>query len=134
MTLTIQDRIEIQDLMGRFALAVDVNGPEAMRDIFSIDSQFIIDQFQIDVKGLDNIIHWMTESADSFPPGLNHVLSNFVIEGNEAGDEANLKCISQAIQSYEGKISTYAIGRYDDKLVKTVEGWRLKEHQLILSQ
>jgi hypothetical protein len=42
--------MEIQDLMGRFALAVDINGPEAMRDLFVEDGRFIIDELQIELK------------------------------------------------------------------------------------
>ena len=49
MILTIEDKFEIQDLMGRFALAVDVEGPEAMADIFTSDARFVIEAFKLDV-------------------------------------------------------------------------------------
>ena len=129
MSLTTEDRIEIQDLMGRFSYAVDVLGPDAYRDIFVEDCRFIIEAWQIDVKGLDNIINWIKESAEtSFPLGLIHVQSNFVIDGD--GNEAQLKCVSQAIQSHDGEIKHFVVGRYDETLVKTPKGWRLKVHRL----
>jgi len=131
MTLTTQDRLEIQDLMGRFTLAVDVKGPDAMVDVFTSDARFMVAAFELDITGRDNLIQWMKESADGFPPGLHHVLTNFVIEGE--GETARLQCVSQAIQSHEGEIKHFAIGRYDETLVKTDLGWRLKEHQLFLS-
>lgn len=130
MPLTTEDKLEIQDLMGRFALAVDVQGPDAMRELFVDDARFVIDSFQVDVKGLDNIINWIKESSDTFPPNLNHVQSNFVIDGD--GTEAKLSCISQAIQDFEGEIKHFVIGRYDETLVKTPAGWRLKVHKLNL--
>ena len=130
MPLSIEDKVEIQDLMGRFALAVDVNGPDAMRDLFVDDARFVIDAMQIDVKGLDNIVNWMKQAADSFPPNLTHVQSNFVIEGDVK--EAKLSCISQAIQDHEGEIKHFVVGRYNETLVKTLADWRLKKHKLQL--
>lgn len=128
MSITTADRMEIQDLMGRFALAVDVNGPEAMRDLFVEDGRFIVDELQIELEGIDNIINWIKGSADAFPPGLTHIQSNFVIDGD--GDQAQLSCVSQAIQSHDGEIKHFVVGRYNEKLVKTPSGWRLKEHKL----
>jgi len=131
MTLTTQDRLEIQDFMGRFAHAIDVSGPQAMHDIFTEEARFVAEPFQVDITGIDLIIKWMEESAPGFPPGLNHVLTNFVIEKGEGDNEARLHCISQAIQDHEGEVKLFAIGRYQEKLVKTQAGWRLTEHQLI---
>jgi len=128
MPLSVEDKMEIQDLMGRFALAADINGPEAYRDIFVEDGRFMIDAYQVDLKGLDNIINWITENADTFPPGLTHIQSNFVIDGD--GDEAQLSCISQAIQSRDDEIKHFVVGRYFETLVKTPKGWRLKTHKL----
>ncbi len=128
MSITTEDRMEIQDLMGRFALAVDVNGPEAMRDLFVEDGRFIVDELQIELEGIDNIIHWIKGSTDAFPPGLTHIQSNFVIDGD--GDQAQLSCVSQAIQSLDDEIRHFVVGRYYEKLVKTPSGWRLKEHKL----
>ncbi|MRI32599.1 hypothetical protein EOPP23_06310 [Endozoicomonas sp. OPT23] len=128
MSLTTEDRMDIQNLMGRFALAADVDEPEAMRDFFVEEGRFIVDEMQIKLEGIDNIISWIKNNADAFPPGLIHVQSNFVIDGD--GDEAQLSCVSQAIQSYNGEIKHYVVGRYFEKLVKTRSGWRLKEHKL----
>ncbi|MGR3624465.1 nuclear transport factor 2 family protein [Pseudophaeobacter sp.] len=128
MALTTEDKIEIQDLMGRFALAVDVNGPEAMRDLFVDDAQFIVEEMGIHLEGLDTIVEWITENAAAFPPGLIHVQSNFVIDVN--GDTAELRCISQAIQNHDGEIKHFVVGRYFETLVKTAQGWRLKTHKL----
>jgi len=130
MSLTTADKMEIQDLMGRFSLAVDVNGPEAMRDLFVEDGRFIVDEMQIELEGIDNIINWIKDSADAFPPGLTHIQSNFVIDGD--GNNAQLSCVSQAIQSHDGEIKHFAVGRYFETLVKTPAGWRLKEHKLQL--
>lgn len=130
MPLSAEDRLEIQDLMGRFALATDVHGPHAMGDLFVEDGRFVIDAMQLDVQGRDNIINWIKGAADSFPEKHIHVLSNFVIDGD--GDEAKLSCVSQAIQINDGKIDYFGIGYYDEKLVKTPSGWRLKIHKLNL--
>jgi len=130
MALTIADKMEIQDLMGRFALAVDVTGPEAMRDLFVENGKFIVEEMNIELQGIDNIISWIQGSAEEFPPGLTHVQSNFVIDGDE--NNAQLSCVSQAIQSHNGEIKHFVVGRYFETLVKTSEGWRLKEHKLQL--
>lgn len=130
MPISAADKIEIQDLMGRFALAVDVKGPEAMRELFVDDASFVVDEMHINLQGIDSIINWIKGSADAFPPGLTHVQSNFVIDGD--GDQAQLSCISQAIQNHNGEIKHFVVGRYYETLVKTEAGWRLKEHKLQL--
>lgn len=130
MPLTLEDKMEIQELMGRYILAADIHGPEAMRDIFTEDGRFVIEAMQVDVKGRDNIINWLTEIAKTMPPKLYHTSSNFVIDGD--GDAATMSCISQAIQFTDDGIKHFAFGHHEDTLVKTSTGWRLKDHKLNL--
>jgi len=130
MPLSIEDKLEIQELMARYILASDVHGPEGMRDIFTEDGRFIIEAMQVDVKGIDNIVNWLTEISKTVPPKLYHTSSNFVIDGD--GDVATMTCISQAIQITDDGIKHFAFGNYDDTLVKNPTGWRLKDHKLNL--
>lgn len=130
MPISIEDKMDIHELMGRYILASDLHGPEAMRDIFTEDGRFVIEAMQIDVKGRDNIIAWLKEVSKTVPDKLFHTSSNFVIDGD--GDAATMTCISQAIQITDDGIKHFAFGHYEDTLVKTPAGWRLKDHKLHL--
>lgn len=130
MTLTIADRVEIQELIARFSLAVDVEGPEAMGALFVEDASFVIPAMGLDLSGRGNIVAWVTDNAALMPPGLTHVQSNFVIDGNEGS--AQVRCVSQARQTVAGATAIFAVGRYVDQVVKTEAGWRLKDHRLDL--
>lgn len=131
MTLSIQDKVEMQELMARFALAVDMKEPDKMQDFFVEEGEFLIEAMDIKLQGTQNIISWIKENADSFPPNLNHVQSNFVIDGDSS--EARLQCISQAIQTINREVKPFILGRYDETLVKTQDGWRLKVHKLVIT-
>ncbi|SMP23335.1 nuclear transport factor 2 family protein [Shimia sagamensis] len=94
------------------------------------DVSFVVAELSIDLQRRDAIVAWTKANAASFPPGLAHVWSNFVIGGD--GQTAELSCISRSIQNLEGEIKPYVVGRYFETLVKTPEGWRLKDHRLQL--
>lgn len=130
MPLTIEDKMEIQELMGRYIRASDVDGPEALRDIFTEDARFVIDAMQIEVTGVDNIIAMVVEFEKSLPSKIYHFSTNFVIDGD--GDQATLTCISQAVQPTEDGIKNFTFGHYEDMLVKTPAGWRLKDHKIVV--
>ncbi|WP_294224482.1 nuclear transport factor 2 family protein [uncultured Shimia sp.] len=130
MTLTIADRVEIQELFARFSLAVDVEGPEAMGALFVEDATFVFPGMGLDLRGRDNIVAWVKDNAALVPPGLTHVQSNFVIDGD--GVSAQVRCVSQALQTVEGESKIFAVGRYVETVVKTEAGWRLKDHRLDL--
>lgn len=130
MPLSAEDKIEIQELMGRYSLAADVDGPEAMRDIFTEDATFVIEAMRANVQGIDNIVAWLTEAYKAMPGKLYHISTNFVIEGH--GDNATMTCTSQGLMPSNDGIKVFTLGHYQDVVVKTSAGWRLKDHKIIV--
>jgi hypothetical protein len=59
MSFSTNDKVEMQELMGRYVLASDVLGPEAIRDIFVEDSRLVIESMLVDVQNIDNIVNFL---------------------------------------------------------------------------
>lgn len=130
MPLSLEDKFEIQELMNRFIQTTDLKTAEDMRPLFTPDGRFVIDAMEIDVVGIDNIVAFLEEVRGKMPGKMFHALTNFVVEGD--GDAATVSCASQALQADDGRVQHFAFGYYHDQLVRTSDGWRIKEHNLTL--
>lgn len=130
MPLSLQDKFEIQELLARFIQVTDLGDYEEMRDLFVADSRFVIAKMGMDIAGIDSIVPSLKDLRATLPMDVFHVLSNFVVDGD--GDEATVRCASQALQAGEDRVKHMAFGYYTDQVVRTADGWRLKEHNLAL--
>ena len=122
MSTSIADQLEIQQLLARYSHAADLHPPEAMRDIFTEDGRFHIEAMGIDAHGIDRIIEFFTEMRAGME-GTYHVNSNLVIDVD--GDSATAVSYLTTLRSGE-KPEIAGIARYQDQLVKTPEGWRIR--------
>ena len=126
MSSSIADRIEIEQLLARYTHAADIHPPEAMRDIFAADGRFHIEAMGIDVRGLDNIIHFFTEMRSQMA-GMYHINTNLVVDID--GHTATAISYLSTLQSGpEPKIVSFS--RYEDDLVKTPGGWRIQSRSI----
>jgi hypothetical protein len=122
MSSSIQDQLEIQQLLARYTHAADIHPPETMREIFAADGRFHIEAMGIDLHGIDNIIGFFTEMRPSME-GVYHVNSNLVvdIDGHTATAVSYLTTLRSGAQP-----ELAGIARYEDELVKTDQGWRIQ--------
>lgn len=79
VAIPVEDRLELQDLNARFALAVDRHDYEALREVFLPDARYVSTN-GTDITGLDALIAWFTSRVT---PGVHrvtrHGLSNLLI-------------------------------------------------------
>jgi 3-phenylpropionate/cinnamic acid dioxygenase small subunit len=119
------DRDEIADVLVRYATGIDTKDWPRFRTCFVDDVH--ADYGEIGVwDGVDAITDYMTETHAGMPD-TKHMLSNIAIDLD--GDEATASTYVHAVLvlTYEPPSSVDAVGRYVDRLVRTPDGWRIRE-------
>jgi 3-phenylpropionate/cinnamic acid dioxygenase small subunit len=124
----IADRIEIDDLLTRYATAVDSKDWELYTTCFTPDA-FIDYTAAGGIKGrLPEVKKWLGEALSVFPM-TQHVVANRVIVVD--GDSATSRSYffnPMGFPADDGGLRLFFEGGYyNDKLVRTEEGWRIAE-------
>ena len=120
------DRIELSELMHRYALAIDTADWEALRDVFVADAS--VDFGSVDryvegdtgVKGIEAIVTWFRTVLAPFPDVM-HFMSNHVIDLD--GDRARVRTYMHVLHMSMG-------GVYHADSVRMPSGWRIRRLRL----
>lgn len=127
----ISDKLEIVDVLYRYATALDSRDRELLSEVFVEEGLFEIGAGVGDFKGVDAIADVVLE----FLGGLEssqHIISNPVVRLD--GDRASSTCYLHA-QHYmpdqrTGGNTLEVGGTYHDELVRTSAGWRIEHRRL----
>jgi hypothetical protein len=120
------DRVELAELMHRYALAIDTARFDDLRDVFTDDASVdfgSVDQYvegATGVSGIDAIVNWFRTVLAPFPDVL-HFMSNHVIDLD--GDRARVRTTMHVLHMPMG-------GIYDAQAVRTAHGWRIRNFRL----
>jgi 3-phenylpropionate/cinnamic acid dioxygenase small subunit len=124
----ISDRLEINDLLTRYTVAIDTKDWGMLDTCFLPDAQ--LDYTQTGgIKGAyPDVRLWLEKALAAFPMTV-HFISNSTVELK--GDEASARTYVINPMGYPNKDGTLHIftvgGYYVDKLVRTSDGWRIAE-------
>ncbi len=131
MTLTLQeisDRIEINNLLIDYCTAVDAKNFAEFDNIFTADAYIDYTCFGGPKGGLTDIKAFLTQSMKQFP-NTQHMIANCRIWLD--GDTAKARTICHNPMETpigDGKFQIAYFGLwYVDKLIRTENGWRIKE-------
>ncbi len=128
----ITDRIEIDELLARYARALDYRNFHELDDIFTPDATF-------DAGGLGSpmgpaAIREMIEGTIGHLDATQHLVGKSLIDFADDGDSAEVRTylISQHIrESAPGPVKNYFLGgEYYDRVVRTPAGWRIAYRRL----
>ena len=129
MTLqAITDRIEIDDLLTRYATALDTKDWDLYAACFTADA-FIDYTAAGGIRGaLPDVKAWLAEVMVRFPMTQHLVANRTVVV---AGDSATCRSylfnpMGLADEKY-GRVLFFEGGYYNDKLVRTAAGWRIAQ-------
>ena len=120
------DRVELAELMHRYALAIDTAQFEDLREVFTPDASVdfgSVDQYvegATGVSGIDAIVGWFRTVLAPFPDVL-HFMSNHVIDLD--GDRARVRTCMHVMHMAMG-------GVYDTQAARTPAGWRIQRLRL----
>ena len=125
---TLADERAVVDLASRYCWALDVKDFEELRSIFLPDAFAILGNTEC--HGIDAIIRRIS-SALTRLDASHHLVGSHVVALD--GDQAAHKCYLQAqhmLRGTEGGDLWLVAGTYEDQLVRTPDGWRIKERIL----
>jgi uncharacterized protein (TIGR02246 family) len=129
MTLTSDDRWEINDLYARYAFGWDDADGQAFAAVFTPDGVFHRPE-DPPLVGRAEIAAFVAERAQ-IQPGIRHFTTNIVIEGDQ-DDTARGTAYVIALRIADDNVRIRAVGRYHDLLRRLDEGWRIADRKLEL--
>lgn len=132
--LTADDRFAIQDLLARYAWALDTGDVEGLVACFTPDARLVEEVFEEpDVWEGHDDIRRLSEHYRNAPgfPGRQHHLSQLVLEGD--AERCNAKAFALVSECRgEPPFLIRFTGYWDDVLVKADGRWLIKERTVRL--
>jgi hypothetical protein len=131
--LTTIDRLDIAELPARYADALDHLEPERLREVFTVDAVWEATGSNVRLVGLDAIMAFMGRT--DVHPGA-HLMTNIYIDSvthdpRDGGPLVRLRSrgIYPAGPSDRAHPSGVFYGRYEDDVVRTDTGWRIRHRR-----
>lgn len=124
--LSVEDRLLLHELPGRYGDAVDDRNWSALDDIFCADAVFEVKGL-VTLRGLTEIKRYMDEEGQH---PLAHLMCNiYVDDGGEDGVVRQYFRIVAPVPRSDKHSNGYPMhfGSYYDELVKTAGGWRVQQ-------
>lgn len=132
MRLTADDRLDIMELPGRYADALDRLQPERLPEVFTADAVWEV-VGGIRLVGMEEIQAFMGRS--DVHPGA-HLMTNVYIDTvteDERDGGPLVHLCSRGVYpigpSDRNNPSSVFYGRYDDDVVRTDAGWRIRHRR-----
>jgi hypothetical protein len=117
------DREELIDLTIRYATAIDSEKYPLLSTVFTTDAE--LDYGEVGQwTGAAEITEFM-DAAHAGAANTLHRMSNQVVEVD--GDTANIRTYVDALILGPEGSGVNAIGYYDDRAVRTADGWRINK-------
>lgn len=124
----LADRIEIGELLARYANMVDRQEWTAMDRIFALEATIDFRPSSGPHGPFREMLAWLDRALDSWPNHL-HLITNVVVELD--GDRASAQCYFHALIAREphdgAQYTVIPSGRFRDRLIRTTDGWRIVE-------
>jgi hypothetical protein len=128
--LTVDDYIEIQQLVSRYPYALDVDPDEgaSYANLFTPDAVFR----QPRTEGREALAK-LAASAPHGPKFVRHFITNHVIDPTPEGATGKEYLVVIDIGENGMPSSIFLGGHYDDVYARTAEGWRFKTRTFVAS-
>ena len=124
----VADRIEIDDLITRYATAVDTKDWDLYRTVFTDDA--VIDYTSAGgIRGsLGEVVEWLSHALKLFPM-TQHLITNrhVVLEGDTATGRSYYYNPLGRPDGTGGMQLLFFGGYYNDRFRRTADGWRIAE-------
>lgn len=126
-TLSAGDRLEIHELLARYAWSLDTGDEEGFLACFAADAELVWAAFEPAGRwqghaALRRFIAWFRQQQES--AGRQHHVSNIVVTATPEGARAR-SYVLVALASGDGPHRLNVMGHYDDIVTRGAQGWRL---------
>ncbi|MEQ8494640.1 MAG: nuclear transport factor 2 family protein [Gammaproteobacteria bacterium] len=128
-------RLDISDVLNRYAWAYDTHDPEAIGECFTDDGEFIIELDGHEgwgpYRGRAAIMSWLASVMDAQTDQRRHCVTNVVMrELGPASARVDSYLVLTAVE--DGQLRVVCTGTYHDDLVREGDGWRIARKLLRL--
>lgn len=132
MSMTVQqlsDRLEIDDLLVRYATGVDRKDWDLWETCFTPDAVIDYTAFGGIRGGVQEVRAWLEKTMVMFPMSQHMILNREVeIDGETATSRAGFyNPMSLPLDDGDNRLLFFEGGYYCDRLRRTPEGWRIEE-------
>jgi hypothetical protein len=122
---TLSDRVEIDDLLTTYTMAIDQGDWDALDQVFTPDAQIDYSATGGKTGALPEVKAWLAETLPMFS-GMQHFVTHKKVELD--GDTAHVRAYflnPMVMDQADGRTCQMDIGGvYVHDLVRTPEGWR----------
>ncbi len=129
-TREISDRIQIDDLLTRYTVAIDTKDWALLDSCFTPDARVDYTQSGGTKGAYPEVRQWLEKALAPFPMTM-HFISNTVVKFGKGNSEATARTYvlnPMGFQNPDGSLHLFTVGAYyNDVLVRTDEGWRIAE-------
>jgi len=128
-SLTVEDRLEIQELNARFAFAVDRHDYGALREVFVPDAHYVSTN-GTDLTGLEALIAWFESRVT---PGAarvtRHGLSGLIITGVDAHSATGVSTwhTFATNEATPSRVPLFQVADFADRYVRVDGRWWIAE-------
>lgn len=124
----LADRLEITDLLTRYATALDGGDWDGARSVFAAGAVLDYTAFDGPRGEPAEVMAWVADALSGFDMS-QHLLGNVQVVLD--GDEATASCYvfnPMGQRGADGSLSLFYVGgTYHDRLRRTPDGWRITE-------
>ena len=121
MELTLEDRLDLYEIPGRYGDSIDDRDWDKLRTIFTEDAVFDLTGVgSRPLVGIEDIVTFMEEEA-AHP--RTHTMTNIYVNQTNDGVELRFRIVALLGKGRTGTASYY------DTVVKTEDGWRVKHRE-----
>lgn len=124
-----EDRLDINDVLSIYATAIDTRDWEMLRSVLTDHAVLDYTSSGGPRGGFEECVGWLEASLSGFTM-TQHLVTNVIVndDGPDAATSSSYVHCPLGIDKGEGRQDLFfSGGGYDDRLVKTSDGWRIAE-------
>lgn len=127
--LTVEDRIELAELVARYNQAIDHLDAAAWAATFTAGGTLIVNGAER-ARGEAELTTYVARRQTSGDPPRRHWSTNLLIDETDTG--ARLLLYVMAFDIGRALGAPYVMGEYEDDVVRTPSGWRFAIRRMIV--
>ena len=123
----ISDRIEIDDLLTRYTVAIDTKDWALLDTCFLPDAELDYTQTGGTKGPYPEVRKWLEMALAPFPVTVHYISNTTVSIQGDAASSRTYVINPMGFQNPDGSMHMFTVGGYYvDELVRTGDGWRIK--------
>lgn len=130
-TLSVQDRLDIADVLARYCVALDSRDWELLEQVFTPDATARYGRAG-QPRGLPAIVAVVRSSLEPLDASQHFIGTSLVEPDGADGARGRTYLIAQHVCGGLPDGSQFVVaGTYVDRFVRTPDGWRIRERHLV---